>query len=296
MKATVLIPTHSHASLLPYSLQSVLKQTIKDIEILVIGDGVQDDTREVMKKFIKQDKRIRFFDFPKGPRNGEIYRNKILKSAKGEIVCYLSDDDLWFTDHIEIMTKLLRNADFANSYLFRIEADGSISKAFVDLKLSQYRKMMLNGISFVALSFGAHRLSFYKKLPFGWRTTPQGIYTDHYMWQQFLREKKCRAVSGFIPSVINAPSFLRKDIPMNRRADEIRKWSENLEKREFVESFRKDFFEETIRGQAVKNLIITELRETIQRVKNTKTWKLHEKLERLPALKIVKSVWNFFRI
>lgn len=296
MKTTVLIPTHNHAALLPYSLQSVLNQTIKDIEIFVIGDGVQDDTRKVMKKFVKQDKRIRFFDFPKGPRNGEIYRNKILKKAKGEIVCYLSDDDLWFSDHIEIMIKLLRDADFANSYLFRIEADGRISKAFVDLSYPQYRKIMLSGISFVALSFGAHRLSFYKKLPFGWRTTPHGIYTDHYMWQQFLREEKCRVVSGFIPSVLNVPSFLRKDISMNQRANEIRKWSQKLEKKEFVESFRKDFFEETIRDQAIKNLIMKELQETIQRLKNTKTWKLHEQLERLPALRIIKSIWNFFRI
>lgn len=296
MKSTVIIPTHNHAPLLSYSLQSALNQTVKDIEILVIGDGVGKDTRDVMEKFVKKDKRVHFFDFPKGPRTGEIHRNKILKSVRGEIVCYLSDDDLWFPDHIETMVKLLQNADFAHSFLFRIEADGILTKAFIDLSLPQYRRMMLNGTSFVALSFGAHTLSFYKKLPFGWRTTPQGTYTDHYMWQQFLQQKNCRVVSGFIPTVLNVPSFLRKDISMNTRANELKKWSKKLAEPSFIESFRKDFFKETIEGQPLTNLHVEELVGIITKMKKTKVWRLHDMLEKSPAFRIVKFIWDFFRV
>ena len=91
--ATVLIPTYNHGSLLRYSVASALRQTVRDLEIFIVGDGVPDATREIVAE-LQHDPRVRFFDNPKGPRHGELHRHAALRQASGEIVCYLSDDDL----------------------------------------------------------------------------------------------------------------------------------------------------------------------------------------------------------
>jgi glycosyltransferase involved in cell wall biosynthesis len=86
--ATVVLPTHDHATTLPYALESVQRQTVEDLEIVVVGDGVGDDTREVVAARMREDARIRFLDRPKGERHGERHRHEALAGARGRIVCY----------------------------------------------------------------------------------------------------------------------------------------------------------------------------------------------------------------
>ena len=88
LRASVLIPTHEHAATLPFAVKSVQSQGIDAIEILIVGDGVDDTLRAVIERLCTDDGRIRFFDFPKGPRHGEIHRDAVLRQARGRIVCY----------------------------------------------------------------------------------------------------------------------------------------------------------------------------------------------------------------
>jgi len=110
--ATVIVPTHDHGPTLRFALASALAQTVEDIEVLVIGDGVPDVTREIVDEVLRQDARVRFFDHPKGPRHGEPYRHEALGEARGDIVCYLCDDDLWLPQHVELVREALEGADF----------------------------------------------------------------------------------------------------------------------------------------------------------------------------------------
>jgi len=123
--ATILVPTHRHVPLLPHALASALDQEGATVELFVVGDGVEDATREVVGRHAN-DPRVRFFDFPKGPRNGEAYRHEVLQEAGGRIVCYLSDDDLLLRDHAAEMCRLLGEADFAHAVSARIRGDGEL--------------------------------------------------------------------------------------------------------------------------------------------------------------------------
>ncbi len=84
---------------------------------------MEDDTRAALEPF-RDDVRVRFFDFPKGERHGELNRHEALGEAKGRIVCYLSDDDLLLPGHVVEMGRLLENADFAHSAPFAVMLDG----------------------------------------------------------------------------------------------------------------------------------------------------------------------------
>lgn len=139
MIASVVIPTHDHGPTITYALKSALSQTVEDLEVLVIGDGVPDATREILADFIERDPRVKFYDFPKGPHLGDAYRGDVLKEAQGEIVCYLSDDDLWLAEHVKTMHSLLQNADFTHSFPIRIETDGRVESWNIDLGIPWYR-------------------------------------------------------------------------------------------------------------------------------------------------------------
>lgn len=230
--ATVLIPTFNHGPTISFALASALSQTIKEIEVFVVGDGVPDITREIVQGIMKRDSRVKFFDNPKGPRHGEIYRHIALQEAQGEIVCYLSDDDLWLPHHVETMYKLLQQTNFANTLPVRLSKPNTPLKMMaVNLAWPCYRALLLDGKNRMPLSFVGHTTKFYHQLPYGWRTTPQGIATDLYMWQQFLTHPKCRAGSGSLPTGINFPTYDRPNSA--QRIEELKQWWQQVNRPEF---------------------------------------------------------------
>jgi GalNAc5-diNAcBac-PP-undecaprenol beta-1,3-glucosyltransferase len=225
LAATVLIPTHDHGPTLLRSVRSALAQTVHDIEVLVVGDGAPDVTREIMAELTAADDRVRFFDNPKGPRHGEAHRHAALQEASGEIVCYLCDDDLWLPGHVEELRRLLADADFAHSLPFWIDGEGAFHPLRIDLALPYFRELLLSGENRIPLSCGAHTMELYRRLPAGWRAAPADTYSDLYMWQQILAHPGCRAVSGTRPTVIHLPAFAREGWSEEQRLAELDDWA-----------------------------------------------------------------------
>jgi hypothetical protein len=218
------VPTFDHGKTILYAVRSALAQTVEDIEVFIVGDGVPKPAREFIDLLLREDSRVRFFANPKGPRHGEIYRAKALEEASGEIVCYLSDDDLWLPNHLESMLELLAEADFANCLPLRVEPDGSLAGWTVNLAEESFRQLLLSGENRVPLSCSGHTLSAYRRLPVGWRTTPDDVPTDLYMFQQFLSEERVRTVSGTTPSCLHFPSPDRVGWTVEKRCTELDRW------------------------------------------------------------------------
>lgn len=198
--ATVVVPTTGdRGPLLRYSIGSILQQPVRDIEVFVIGDGVTDDARRAVEALASADSRVRFFDHPKHERRGEPNRHAALKSARGRIVCYLCDRDLMLPNHISRMLDALTRADFA----FSLHADLGPDGAFSVRELHDFTGPGDRGGRRLAipLSMVAHTMAFYRRLPFGWRTTPADIATDEYMWMQFFDEPDCRAALVPVPTI-----------------------------------------------------------------------------------------------
>jgi len=71
---SVIIPTYNRANLLPRAIKSVLNQTFKDFELIIVDDGSTDNTEEVIKEFQRKDERIKYikYDKNKGAQQQEL--------------------------------------------------------------------------------------------------------------------------------------------------------------------------------------------------------------------------------
>jgi glycosyltransferase involved in cell wall biosynthesis len=224
--ATVLIPTHNHVEPLRLAIRSVQEQSIEDFELFVVGDGVSEPTRKLVLGLAARDARIRFFDFPKGPRKGEIHRHEALRSATGRIVAYLGDDDIWMPDHLAVLDQLLSECDFGHTMHIGVDASGELFFIPADLQNSALRQVMLSeGFNRFDFTFGGHTLDAYRRLPEGWAATPvDSPRSDLFMWGQFLRQPWCRALSAMIPTGICTQTHLRPNLTDQERADDLAKW------------------------------------------------------------------------
>lgn len=243
IKATVIIPTtKARGPVLYYSVGSVLNQTVKEIEIFIMGDGVDQPTREVIHEIMQKDKRIKFFDHPKDVRRGEIYRHEALTNeAKGEIVCYLTDRDLMLPDHVEKMYKNLRDYNFCSHNCISVLESGEMTFLYKKLFGSFPKNVNKNGgykNVWFPLSTVGHSLAFYKELPFGWRTTPSYMATDVYMWHQFLCHDNFKLISTIDFTVMYFRRGNHPGWPAVKRAKELKQYFDEIQNPDILAEYR----------------------------------------------------------
>lgn len=98
LRVSVIIPTYNRATLVGRAINSVLQQSYSNLEVIVVDDGSSDNTRDIVLKAFS-DKRIRYFWQPN--RGVSAARNKGIKEAKGDVICFLDSDDLWKPNKLE---------------------------------------------------------------------------------------------------------------------------------------------------------------------------------------------------
>jgi len=104
---SVIIPTYNRAHLLGRSIHSVLGQTYKDFELIVVDDGSTDNTEEVMSNF--SDDRIRYIRRMKN-EGASVARNTGIEIARGEYIAFQDSDDEWLPEKLEKQVTILEKA------------------------------------------------------------------------------------------------------------------------------------------------------------------------------------------
>ena len=231
MRATILIPTHDHASTLPLTVSSALEQTEVDLEVVIIGDGVTDAVRAAAQGLAATDGRVVFHDFPKGPYHGEIHRDTAIQRARSEAIFYLCDDDLLLPRHVANLLELLDGADLVQCRNGYVDSEGRLQLFPTDLSLPEavawhLREPRRNATS---LTGTAHTRESYRALPEGWTTTPEGQWPDHYMWKKFFRVEGFRGATHADMTAVQLPtSSGREDWAQQERVEELQVWQERL--------------------------------------------------------------------
>jgi GalNAc5-diNAcBac-PP-undecaprenol beta-1,3-glucosyltransferase len=220
-EATVIVPTHEHGPTLRHAVGSALRQTIFDIEVIVVGDGVTDRTREVIEELLQQDERVRFLDRPKAPGHGFVHSHEAVEGAASGRILYLSDDDLWFPEHAAVMCELLEAADFAAGLGINIGPGSPRLKHPTDLSLPHYQDLVRSRTAVLQLSAVGHTQQSYRRLPHGWLVEADPDYKA--FWAQFF-EAPLRTASAGRPTLLQFPSSQRVGMSLDARAAELESW------------------------------------------------------------------------
>lgn len=117
---SIIITTYKRAEYLERAIQSVLRQTYQNFELIVVDDNNEGtDARQnvvnIMKKY-ETNKKIIYLKHKKN-KNGAVARNTGIRIAKGDYIAFLDDDDFWLKDRLKILVeKLEDNVQYNAAY------------------------------------------------------------------------------------------------------------------------------------------------------------------------------------
>ncbi|NEQ31907.1 MAG: glycosyltransferase [Leptolyngbya sp. SIO4C5] len=110
---SVIVPVHNGAKTVRASLESVLRQTLTDFELIVIDDGSTDETLAVISEL--RDERLKLFSYPNAGVAAS--RNRGVSHSSGAYLSFLDADDLWVADKLAAqLTALQANPQAAIAY------------------------------------------------------------------------------------------------------------------------------------------------------------------------------------
>jgi glycosyltransferase involved in cell wall biosynthesis len=104
---SVIVPTYNRAAILPAAITSVLKQTWRNLEVVIIDDGSHDSTRDVVEALAEQDARVRYIHQTNGGVSAA--RNTGLRKAQGELFAFLDSDDAWLPWKLQAQIAVLNH-------------------------------------------------------------------------------------------------------------------------------------------------------------------------------------------
>jgi len=102
-KISVVIPTYNRVGQVQKAIESVLGQTVSDLEVIVVDDGSSDGTGQMLRKVYGD--RIRYYY--QANQGASAARNKGISEARGEWIAFLDSDDFWENEKLEWQLKAL---------------------------------------------------------------------------------------------------------------------------------------------------------------------------------------------
>jgi len=119
---SVIIPAFNAEKYISTSVLSVLNQTYRNVEIVVINDGSTDSTQEIVQTLQKSDSRIKLFSIKNRGRAGA--RNYGIEKSTGSWLAFLDADDFWYPNKLELQyEKYLLNKNIGLIYSERTWVD-----------------------------------------------------------------------------------------------------------------------------------------------------------------------------
>lgn len=108
---SIIIPIYNSEKYLAQCLESIISQTYTNFEVICVNDGSIDRSADICKTFVDQDPRIHLFNQENG--GVSLARNRALKEATGDYVCFVDSDDMIEPHYLENLLELAKDGSFA---------------------------------------------------------------------------------------------------------------------------------------------------------------------------------------
>lgn len=140
---TIITPSYKSERFISQTIESVLSQTYKNWEMIIVDDVSPDNSNEIIEEYCKKDYRIKLIKLEKnsGPA---IARNKAIEEAKGRYIAFLDADDLWKSEKLEKQLTFMKERDLSFSYSSYdlINEDGNFLSSFITKETITYKSML----------------------------------------------------------------------------------------------------------------------------------------------------------
>jgi glycosyltransferase involved in cell wall biosynthesis len=178
---SVIIPTYNRAAQLRECLTNLSHQHYKNFEVCIVNDG-GESVLQLVAEFGAL--RIRLFEF--ASNNGQVKcRNKALELARGELIAFCDDDDLFLPNHIDELVKHLAHYDLAYSDVEIVAEDHKNSRKERLLFSFDYDARLFARTNFIIASSAIYKRSLHDRLG-----NLDEEARDYWDWDWFLRVSK----------------------------------------------------------------------------------------------------------
>lgn len=143
---SVIMPTYNCGKFIAETLDSIRAQTYENWEIVIVDDCSNDDTKEIVERYIAEDKRIRYYCLEENS-GAAIARTKSMELAEGEYIAFCDSDDLWMPEKLEKQLKFMKEKGcaFSCTAYEQIDEEGQpLNRVIKSIEKTDYNRLLLD--------------------------------------------------------------------------------------------------------------------------------------------------------
>ncbi len=242
-KVTVVVPIYNTSEYLTTCINSIINQTYKNLEIILIDDGSTDETLQICNVLAKKDKRIKVIH--QENKGLAETRNKGMDLATGEYICFIDSDDYIEKDMIETLLKTIEEtkADICEGSFYIHQKDGTIVDTTIEQKGKKYisdKKELIEGYADATILIPAwdkiYKLSSIKNIKFNKNVLKED---SDYIYKLCKEGKTFALVDKPFYHYIKRPSTSLTGSKINEKLFTLQTWGK--EKYKEVMSFGEEY-------------------------------------------------------
>ena len=187
---SIITPTFNSQEFIKQSIDSILDQTYKNWELVLVDDASTDNTIKVINSYISKHPNIYLIKNTTNQGAG-VSRNKGIKAAKGDFIAFLDADDLWLPHKLETQIELMlkNNLDVCfSSYDLMDEVGNKLNKKVNALPVLTYKKLLKS--NYVGNLTGIYNCKSLGKIP----STNLRKRQDWLLWLTAIKKSKKPAI------------------------------------------------------------------------------------------------------
>ena len=163
---SVIIPVYGVEQYIAECLDSVIAQTYKNLEIIVINDGTKDKSAEIAKEYAQKDSRIKVYDFENGGLS--VARNRGVSLAKGDYIAFLDSDDWIAHNMYEVLLEqiLSNNVDMVKCGFCETDGKKSDVVTFRENHVEEGFSSYFNGVLYIIVVNALYKKELAKKVAY----------------------------------------------------------------------------------------------------------------------------------
>lgn len=182
---SVIMPVYNAETFLEESIRSVLSQSYPHWELLAVDDGSTDGSADIIRRFEKEDGRIRYLRTDRPSGSPTVPRNRGIEQARGRFIAFLDSDDAWLPDKLERQMEMFaKHEDMAicfSNYEKMAEDGARNNRIILAPGQTTYRKLLLSNV--IGCLTAVYDTAKVGKMYF-----PHHPHEDYILWLSILKQ------------------------------------------------------------------------------------------------------------